>query len=107
MLPHACKQLVPTLIVILSCVGGDWLRAEPTNSTPLSLSLQDCIAMALKHNLDIKIARYDVDVSRVNLNGAYGAYEPVLDISGSHSFSTSPGGVDSENRPFPGTTSDS
>jgi outer membrane protein len=104
---RACKQLVPVLLVILSCMANGLLRADETNSMPMRLSLQDCVGLALKHNLDIKIARYGVEVSRDNLIGAYGAYEPVLDISGSHSFSASPGGVDAENRPFPGTTSDS
>jgi outer membrane protein len=104
---RACKQFVPALIVTLSCAGNGVLRAGETNSTPVRLSLQDCVGLALKHNLDIKIARCDVEVSRDNVSGAYGAYEPVLDVSGSHSFSASPGGVDAENRPFPGTTSDS
>jgi len=103
---RVCKQLVPALVVTLGCMGNGVLRAVETNATPLRLSLQDCVGLALKHNLEIKIARCDVEVSRDNLSGAYGVYEPALDISGSHSFSASPGGVDAENRPFPGTTAD-
>jgi outer membrane protein len=107
MWPRACQRFVPAVLVALGCMGNECVQATQTNSTTSYLSLSDCIRMALKHNLDIQIVRYDVEVSRDYLRGAYGAYEPVLDVSGSHSFSASPGGVDAQNRPFLGTTSDS
>jgi len=109
-MPPSRKRLCPNvsvLFAIVSCLVTASAFAGETNSAPLRLSLSDCISKALERNFDIRIARYDVEISRYFVSGSYGAYEPVLDIAGSHSFSASPGGVDAENRPFAGTTSDS
>lgn len=48
------------------------------------LSLQDCIELALKHNLDLQIDRYDPAVSLYALKGAYSPYDPLASFSGQH-----------------------
>jgi len=48
------------------------------------LSLQDCIEMALRHNLDLQIERYVPKIALYNLRGAYGGYDPTFSLSGQH-----------------------
>jgi outer membrane protein TolC len=59
----------------------------------------------VRHNLDIQIAHYEVEINRFNLSGAYGAYEPWLNVSGAYSYAASPGGFNAQNQPFPENTS--
>jgi outer membrane protein TolC len=74
-----------------------------TNVMERWMSLQDCIEIALKHNFTIQIARYNPAISRYNLWGAYGVYDPNFTASVNHSYNLSPGGVDAQGRPFVGT----
>jgi outer membrane protein TolC len=55
-----------------------------TNATPRRLSLQDCVEEALKHNIALQIDRYNPQIARYNLNGAYGYYDPTFSVSGQH-----------------------
>jgi len=57
---------------------------------PREMALQDCIQEALQHNLDVQIERYNPQISLYNLRAAYGGYDPLLNISGKHSYSVSP-----------------
>ena len=43
-----------------------------------SLTMQNAIALALKNNLDIEMARQDVSMAQYSLFGARGPYDPVL-----------------------------
>jgi len=51
--------------------------------------LQDCVQMALQHNLDLQIDRYTPQIAQFDLRGAYGGYDPVLSLSGDHGQSDS------------------
>jgi outer membrane protein len=65
-----------------------------TNQPPRKervLSLPDCIQLALQHNLDIQIQRYNPTISQYTLDVSYDAYEPVLTFSASHSSNASAG----------------
>ena len=81
-------------------------QAAPTNTLPRKLSLPDCIQIALEHNLDVKVARFGPEIAGQFVSAAYGAYEPTFEAGGIHSYSTSPGGIDEQNRPYPGTTTE-
>ena len=70
------------------------------------MSLEDCLEIALQHNLTIQIARYNPKIARYNLWGAYGAYDPTFTASVEHSYSLSPGGIDAQGRSYSGTESD-
>lgn len=70
------------------------------------LSLVDCIQIAVEHNLSVQIARYEPAIAKHNLDLAYARYEPTFDFSTLHSFSSSPGGIDAQNRPFSPTETD-
>jgi outer membrane protein TolC len=93
-----------TLLPFLGVCPG---QCGDTNRIKSELSLAACIQTALEHNLDIKIERYNPSIARYNLNLAYAAYEPSLSGGGVHNFNLSPGGIDPQNRPFPGTSTES
>ena len=48
------------------------------------LSLEDCIQLALQHNLEIQIDRYGPASSLYALRSVYGAYDPLASFSGQH-----------------------
>ena len=51
------------------------------------MSLQDCIAEALKHNLDVQIQRYNPQFDLYNLRASYGRLiDPTLKLSGRHQY---------------------
>ncbi len=57
------------------------------------ISLQDCLQLALQHNLDIQIQRYNPLISQFTLDVSYDTYEPVLSISANKQYSGSPGAL--------------
>ncbi len=78
-------------------------RAESPQSR--ALSLEDCIQIALEHNLDVQIKRTQPEIAQFTLSGSYSSYDPALSLSGSHGSSLSPGGLDAQGRPYSGTDS--
>ena len=60
------------------------------------LSLDDCIKIALEHNLSIQVARLEPELAGFSLRGSYGSYEPFLSLSGKHANEESTGGRKSE-----------
>jgi outer membrane protein TolC len=50
---------------------------------PRSLSLEVCVRFALEKNLDLRIERYNPQLSVFNLSIAYAGYDPVFAASGS------------------------
>ncbi len=55
------------------------------------VSVDDCIQQALQKNLDVRLARYLPDLTRINLQGAYGAYDPNFSFSAGYDFNRSAG----------------
>jgi outer membrane protein len=94
------------LVMILTFGWSIFVHAASTNKTSRKLSLRECVRIALEHNLDVKVARFEPEIARQNVSAAYGVYEPTFEIAGTHSYSASPGGIDEQNRPFPGTTTE-
>jgi outer membrane protein TolC len=79
--------------ILLVAVLCPLRSAAQTNFTVRALSLKECIEIALKQNLDIRIQRYEPAIARYELNLAYAAYEPVLTGSGLHRSGRSEGGT--------------
>lgn len=50
------------------------------------MSLQDCFAAALQNNYDVRIERFNPQVSQLNLNAAYGGYDPSFTFKGEHLY---------------------
>jgi outer membrane protein TolC len=55
------------------------------------ISLQDCLQLALQHNLDIQIQRYNPVISQYTLDVSYDTYEPVFNFTAEKSYDASPG----------------
>src|SRR5437879_5992835 len=106
------KNILPIMLLATitykSVFGAD--RNSPaigTNIVERPISLAEAIRAALEKNLELKIDRLGPEKAKYNLDAAYAGYEPTLDFSGTRSFTSSPGGIDAQNRPFSGTTSHS
>jgi outer membrane protein TolC len=69
---------------LLTAAMGFVMAARAGSPEVRSLSLQDCIQQALEHNLDLRIERYNPQLALFNLQGTYGAYDPVFSFSGQH-----------------------
>ena len=101
------------LVLVLSVISFSLYAGEPAlyagePAQPVrTLSLEQCMQMALERNLDIQIRRYDPEVARYNVSVSYGVYEPVLGLQVTRSGEQQPGGFDDQNRPFSGSSSDS
>lgn len=70
------------------------------------LSLDDCIKIALEHNLNVQISQLDPEVAGFSLKSSYAGYDPVFSLSGRHSYEISPGGLDDQGRLYIGTESE-
>jgi outer membrane protein TolC len=96
------------LFGILLALAGTALGASgQTNALEIrKLTVEDCIHVALEHNLDVKIKRLNPEISRFTLRAAYGAYDPSLLVSGGHDYYVSPGGINSQALNYPSTEMD-
>ncbi|MBN2505414.1 MAG: TolC family protein [Verrucomicrobia bacterium] len=75
-------------------VEGQLTVPDSTNATVRHLSRMECIALALEHNLEIRVARHEPRIAHYNLRGTYAYYEPTLNASVTHAFSKSEGSYD-------------
>ena len=64
----------------------------PTANGSRSISLTDCIHLALEKNLDLRIQRFNPELSAFALQIAYGGYSPIFNISGQNGYFKSGGG---------------
>jgi outer membrane protein len=80
--------------------------AAETN-TAAKLSLGHSIQLALANNLGLEISRFNPRFSRNSLKLSLFAYDPSVSLSTDANTSSSPGGVDDQNRAFAGTETDS
>jgi outer membrane protein TolC len=80
------------------------LAALAQTNTPVTrrMSLEDCVATALEHNLDVKIKRFNPDIAGYNLAALYGTYDPSAYLSAEHDDIRQPGSVDAQGRVIPG-----
>lgn len=56
-----------------------------------AISLEEAIQLALQHNLDLQIERFNPQLSLLDLTGAQGVWEPSLNLNGRRSHRTNPG----------------
>jgi outer membrane protein len=71
------------LAVVTATFAARAQTNPPVNAR--QLSLQDCIELTLKHNLDLRIDRYNPEIQLFTLEAYYGYYDPNLNLSGQHS----------------------
>lgn len=72
------------ILLLLAGVGSVGFAQTNTTQAARQLSLQDCIQLALQHNLDLQIDRYNPEIALFNLRGDYGVYDPSFNLSGQH-----------------------
>ncbi len=109
---HSSRLMQPDkfLCAGLACSLALGAAAQDTNKPPQTppaqpsqtverkirvVTLEECIALALQHNLDIQIQRLNPVISQYTLDIAYAGYEPVFTFSAVKSFNSSPGGINS------------
>jgi outer membrane protein TolC len=69
--------------------------------------LEEAITLAVQHNFDVQIQRFNPEIARYSLSINYGAYDPEFFIQGVHRYSLSPGGLDAQARPYQGSETES
>jgi outer membrane protein len=68
------------------------LQPQQTRQTRV-LGLTDSIQLALEHNLDIQIARFNPLTNGYAIDFAYGVYEPIFNFTTTKSYNDRPGGI--------------
>jgi outer membrane protein TolC len=76
-------------------------------AAPRPLALQECVEMALKKNLELRIERVNPQFALFNLAAARAGYEPSLSLSGQHDHNESGSRLLSGGFAIPGSTTDS
>lgn len=90
---------------LFALVGAAALHAWPgTAASSQNISLDECLKLALEHNLDLQIQRISPRLAQLALDATYAAYDPQFRASYKHDSATTPGGIDSEGRPYEGTS---
>src|SRR5437660_10286021 len=93
--------------ILLVLAGSSAAALAQTNALEIrKLSLENCLIVAIEHNLDVQIKRYNPEIARYNLRAIYGSYDLGLSLSREHDYSQSAGGVDPQGRSFGGTETD-
>jgi len=59
-----------------------------------SLSLRECVDLALSRNLDLQIEHLTTDIAGYSLSGAYGVYSPIFSVRAQHTYIDQPGSYD-------------
>jgi outer membrane protein TolC len=78
-------------ILITAFVFAFQLTAQQTNEVQRSISLEECLEMALKHNLDIQISKLNPEIQRSILEFSKGVYDPTITIGYNREHRESPG----------------
>jgi outer membrane protein len=96
-----------SLLALLLVAAGRTVGAEASAATalPHSVSLQDCIEMALRNNLELRIERYNPQLALYDVNAARGGYDPVVRGSAEHDNRTQGARIDELGRLVPSYSS--
>ena len=65
-----------------------------------SLSLRECVEMAITRNFDVQLERLSADIARYNLDTSYGAYVPIFSFQARRDFVSQPGDFDPKKTGF-------
>jgi outer membrane protein len=75
------RQTTTTLLLLL--LAAPAIAQEGSAAAPRQLTLDDALALAGRQNLDLSIARADVDVASTDVSRAFAGYLPRLDVTAS------------------------
>ncbi len=79
------------LFYFLLGIAAEVSAADSGTNVVRELTLEECVQLALEHNLDIRIQKYNPQIDRFNLEGVYGDYDPQLQLEARRSFNSSEG----------------
>lgn len=82
-------QMTRVFSIALAAVASLSLQAQPTNQQK-QVTLNNCIQMALKGNLDVQIQRRAPEIARLTLSMDYAPYDPNFSASFRHNYGSSP-----------------
>ena len=100
-------KFIGILSALFAVVSATLAQNSTNPPAGRAMSLADCIQAALAHNFDVQVQRINPQISLYNLDAAYSGYDPIFNVSGSHSFSVAPGTYSSIiNTISPSTVSD-
>jgi outer membrane protein len=99
-----CASISRCLLTLLLVWAANASYGQ-TNKVERSLSLSQCFRLALDHNLDVAIARFNPEIQQHNLNATYGAYEPTSGFAATRSFSAAPVALNTLGEPVTGPSS--
>jgi len=88
------KSLFCLAVVCLAVWAAEAQSILNTNRTRRSLSLDECVRMALEQSHRIKVLRFDPKVDRYQLAASYGVYDPVFSTEYTRRNSTTQGQFD-------------
>jgi outer membrane protein TolC len=74
------------LALCAAAVASAQITNPPANTR--SLSLRDCLDLALSHNLHLRIEHLTFEIAGDALSSAYGVYSPTYKFDASHGFDT-------------------
>lgn len=83
-----------SLLLSLSLACGLCAAEPPAKTSSKSLSLSECLQLALKHNLDLKIERLSGKIAQHRLDESRGVYDPVFKMSATRDYLDQPGMFD-------------
>jgi outer membrane protein TolC len=78
------KKIVASLCFSAAALTAAFAQSNPSASLPLSL--QDCFNLVLTNNYDVRIQQFNPQISELNVQQAYGGYDPAFTFSGSHNY---------------------
>src|ERR1051325_3130738 len=99
--------LSTSAVLLLGLLSSVSLAQTKAPAKVRRLSLQDCIKLTLEYNLDLKIDRYNPQISLFTYRATYGDYDPSFTLSGEHIHSESGSRILSGGFSIPGSVSDS
>ena len=96
------------VLATLALLCGALTASGQTNTsqaTTRSISLTECVQLALTRNLDLQIQQLTTEIARYDLNAAYGVFLPAFSIQARHDSLSVPGSFDPQkfNPDFPYT----
>jgi outer membrane protein TolC len=84
------------ILLAFALCGAGITSGQTTNLTANTrpLALQECIDLALEHNLDLQIEHLSLEIARYDLGASYGVYDPRFTFRASHDYISSPSDFD-------------
>src|SRR5471030_574852 len=81
------RHLARALLLTLSLTAFATARAQSTAPAAAPLTLEECIARAMKKNFDLQIQGFSTDIAKENLNIAKAGFDPVITATANRSLS--------------------